>query len=237
VVGSPLNWRPALSSGLGAAVAEQPGAAMARALRPGQPRGLGKRASLGRPVQLLSEPSNDQLVAVIDASYRQLLNRVPLASERLGDAGSQLRNGVLTVADVIDQITLSEPFQQRLQRMASLRAASAAYLALLGRAAHPAEVSRFLGLRASRGQRATAEEILASANDAASFGRDTVPYLRGLGTSDGQPLTTVIRTAQLYGGNAALNPPRREPIRSLDRGEQPLRIPSPPGRPGSLGQG
>jgi phycobilisome core-membrane linker protein len=34
-----------------------------------------------------------------------------------------------------------------------------------------------------------------------------VPYLRGLATSDGIPLTTVNRTAALYGGNAALNPP------------------------------
>jgi phycobilisome core-membrane linker protein len=161
---------------------------------------------------LLAEPSNDQLVEVIEASYRQLLNRVPLAAERLGDAESQLRNGVLTVADFIGQIALGDLFQQRLQRMAPLRAASAAYLALLGRAAQPAEVSRFLALRASRGQKAALEEILASADYAASFGRDTVPYLRGLNTSDGQPLTTVNRTAQLYGGNAALNPPLREPI-------------------------
>ena len=40
------------------------------------------------------------------------------------------------------------------------------------------------------------------------FGRDTVPYLLGMGTSDGIPLTTVNRTASLYGGNAALNPPK-----------------------------
>ena len=127
-------------------------------------------------------------------------------------AESQLRNGVLTVSDFIGQIAASELFQNRLQRMAPLRAATAAYLALLGRAAQPAEVSRFLARRAQAGQRAALEELLAGKEYAASFGRDTVPHLRGLGTLDGQPLTTVNRTAQLYGGNAALNPPIREAL-------------------------
>ncbi|MEI8249679.1 MAG: phycobilisome rod-core linker polypeptide [Synechococcus sp. ELA057] len=211
-VGTPLSWRPAVSSGYGTALAEQPGAAMTRALKPAQPRGFGKRASLGRPVQLRSEPSDSQLLEVIETSYRQLLNRVPLAAERLGDAESQLRNGSLSVADFIGQIALSDLFQQRLLRMAPLRSATAAYLALLGRAAQPAEVSRFLAVRSNSGQRAAIEEILASGDYASSFGRDTVPYLRGLNTSDGQPLSTVNRTAQLYGGNAALNPPLKEPI-------------------------
>jgi len=38
-----------------------------------------------------------------------------------------------------------------------------------------------------------------------AFGLDTVPCLRGLQIADGIPLTTVNRTAQLYGGNAGLN--------------------------------
>jgi phycobilisome core-membrane linker protein len=163
-------------------------------------------------VQLLTDPSESQLNEAIEASYRQLLNRAPLASERLSDAESQLRNGVLTVADFIAQIAVSELFQVRLQRMAPLRAASAAYLALLGRAAQPGEVSRFLARRANDGQRSALEDLLGSKEYANSFGRDTVPYLRGLATIDGQPLSTVNRTAQLYGGNAALNPPTREPL-------------------------
>ena len=206
------GWSASLSRGLGAAAAEQPGAAMARALRPGSPRALSRRQSLGRPVQLLTDPSEGQLNEAIEASYRQLLNRIPLVSERLGDAESQLRNGVLTVSDFVGQIALSELFQSRLKRMAPLRAASAAYLALLGRAAQPAEVSRFLARRATAGQRAALEDLLASKEYASSFGRDTVPYLRGLATLDGQPLSTVNRTAQLYGGNAALNPPIREAL-------------------------
>ncbi len=50
------------------------------------------------------------------------------------------------------------------------------------------------------------ESLLSSDDYAQAFGRDTVPYLRGLATSDGIPLETVNRTASLYGGNAGLKP-------------------------------
>lgn len=185
---------------------------MARAIRPGSPQGFARRQSVGRPVQLLAFASENQLREVIDASYRQLLNRVPLAAERLGDAESQLRDGGLSVAEFVEQIAGSDLFQSRLNRMAPLRAASAAYLALLGRAAQPAEVSRFLATRSTAGQRAALNAVLSSTEYATAFGRDTVPYLRGLATADGIPLSTVNRTAALYGGNAAMNPPIRGAI-------------------------
>jgi len=201
------NWRASLGSGYGSTVAEQPGAAMAKALKPGSPQGFRRRQSLGRPVQLGAVPTDSQLSEAIEASYRQLLNRPALAAERLTDAESQFRNGVLTVADFVAQVAMSDLFQRRIQRMAPLRGASAAYLALLGRAAQPAEVSRFLATRSSQGQRAAIDAILSGTEYASSFGRDTVPYLKGLNTADGLPLSTVNRTANLYTGNAGLNPP------------------------------
>lgn len=195
-----------MGGGGGGAQAEQPGAAMQKALRPGRPQGFACRRGVNAPVRLLSNPSETQLREAVEASYRQLLNRVPLAAERLRDAESQLRDGQLTVAEFVGQIAGSDLFQQRLNRMAPLRAASAAYLALLGRAAQPAEVSRFLQVRGSAGQQAALEQLLGSDEYAASFGQDTVPNLRGLATADGIPLTTVNRTAALYGGTAGLNP-------------------------------
>jgi len=180
---------------------------MAKALKPGSPQGFRRRQSLGRPVRLGNEPTDSQLSEAIEASYRQLLNRPALAAERLTDAESQFRNGVLTVADFVAQVAMSDLFQGRIQRMAPLRGASAAYLALLGRAAQPAEVSRFLATRSSQGQRAAIEAILSGTDYASSFGRDTVPYLKGLNTADGLPLSTVNRTANLYGSNAGLKPP------------------------------
>ena len=131
---------------------------------------------------------------------------MPFTAERLRDAESQLRDGQLSVAEFVSQIASSDLFQQRLNRMAPLRAASAAHLALLGRAAQPAEVSRFLATRAIKGQLSAIGELLDSQEYAKAFGRDTVPYLRGMATADGLPLSAVNRTASLYGGNGGLTP-------------------------------
>jgi phycobilisome core-membrane linker protein len=202
-------WRPQVSSGAAGVSAVEPGAAMAKALRPETLQGFRKRQSLGEVQKLSMQPSSSELDAVIAAVYRQLLGRQPLASEQLGDAESQLRNGNLCVAEFVGRIAGSDLFNRRLNRMAPLRAAAAAYLALLGRAAQPSETSAFLATRAEQGQRAAVEAILNSAEYAQRFGRNTVPHLAGMGTSDGIPLPTVNRTASLYGGNAALNPPLR----------------------------
>jgi phycobilisome core-membrane linker protein len=206
------GWRAAVGGGSFFGTPPAPGGAMEKALRPGRPQGFARRASLGRPVRLLSDPSEGQLKEVVEASYRQLLNRVPLAAERLTDAESQLRDRQISVAEFIAQIAGSDLFQQRLNRMAPLRAASAAYLTLLGRAAQPTEVSRFLGTRGKAGQQAALEQILNSLEYAEAFGQDTVPCLRGLNSADGIPLATVNRTAALYAGNAGLNPSPREAI-------------------------
>jgi len=206
------QWRASVGEGIAPSLVQQPRAAMAKALRPGTPQGFSRRRSLGRPVQLSGTASEDRLREVVDATYRQLLNRVPFAAERLGDAESQLRDGQLSVAEFVAQVAGSDLFQQRLLRMAPLRAASAAYLALLGRAAQPDEVSRFLAARAQSGQQAALAQILDGVEYAHAFGRDTVPFLRGLATADGVPLVTVNRTAALYGGNGGLTPAPRGAI-------------------------
>jgi phycobilisome core-membrane linker protein len=200
------NWRAAVGSGQASGFASQPGAAMAKAIQPGRPQGFSRRQSVGRPVQVGRTSSESQVQEALESVYKQLLNRVPFAAERLGDAESQFRNQQLTVAELVTQIAGSELFQKRINRMAPLRAASAAYLALLGRAAQPQEVSAFLATRASRGQQAAIDALLSSEEYAQAFGQDTVPYLRGLATADGIPLSTVNRTAELYAGNAGLTP-------------------------------
>ncbi|MCT0249434.1 phycobilisome rod-core linker polypeptide [Synechococcus sp. CS-205] len=207
------GWSAQVSAnGFSAAVAPQPGAAMAKALDGARPQGFSRRRSLGQPVMLMPEADEASLQQVIEATYRQLLNRVPLAAERLSDAESQLRDGRLAVSEFVAVIAGSDLFQQRLNRMAPLRAASAAYLALLGRAAQPKEVSLYLATRGKKGQQAALDDLLSGKEYANRFGRDTVPYLRGMGTEDGIPLATVNRTALLYAGNAGLTPPPRGAI-------------------------
>ena len=200
------TWNAAVASGLASGIAREPGAAMASALRPGQPQGFARRPSLGRPLQIPAGASTGQVQSAVDAAYRQLLNRIPLAAERLTDAESQLRDGQLTMADFVAQIAGSDLFVQRLNRMAPLRAAAAAHLALLGRAAQPSETSRFLATRVRSGLSTAIDALLSSAEYGESFGQDTVPYIKGMATKDGLPLSTVNRTANLYAGNAGLTP-------------------------------
>jgi phycobilisome core-membrane linker protein len=202
-------WKVAVSPAgpsLGAAPVSAPAQAMQKALRSTNPQGFRRRQSLGRPVRLPSSPSESQRNDVVRATYRQLLNRVPLAAERLRDAESQLRKGQVSVAEFVGLVAGSELFLQRLNRLAPLRAAAAAHLALLGRAAQPSETSRFLAIRTRQGLSAAVQQILAGEDYARAFGRDTVPFLRGLNTLDGLPLATVNRSAELYGGNGGLTP-------------------------------
>ncbi|MFM1811784.1 MAG: hypothetical protein RLZZ336_722 [Cyanobacteriota bacterium] len=199
------GWSATVSNGA-AGLARQPGQAMASALNPGQPQGFARRRSLGKTVQLPAGATTDQVQSAIDAAYRQLLNRVPLAAERLGDAESQLRDGQLSLAGFVARLATSDLFTQRLNRMAPLRAAAAASLALLGRAAQPAETSRFLATRVRSGLRTAIEDLLNSDEYGQSFGQDQVPYLKGMATADGIPLSTVNRTASLYSGNGGLTP-------------------------------
>jgi phycobilisome core-membrane linker protein len=199
-------WTKREGSNLAATPAFEPGAAMAKALKPVQPQGFRRRSGLGQPIRLGRTASEQELKAAVDAVYRQLLNRPALAAERLIDSESQFRNGQLTVAEFVAVIASSDLFQQRLNRLAPLRTASAAYLALLGRAAQPQETSRFLALRTSQGLQAALDDLLNDAEYAQVFGQDTVPYLRGMATSNGVPLGTVNRTATLYSGNAGLTP-------------------------------
>jgi len=200
------GWMKQVSGNLAATQALQPGAAMAKALQPSRPQGFSRRNSLGQPLKLGRTASEQDVQEAVEAVYRQLLNRPALAAERLVDAESQFRNGQLTVAEFVGVVASSELFQERLNQLAPLRTAAAAYLAILGRAAQPQETSRFLASRTSAGLQNAINDLLTSQEYAQAFGQDTIPYLRGMGTMDGQPLSTVNRTASLYSGNAGLTP-------------------------------
>ncbi len=181
-------------------IPEAPDARMANALRTEDATGFSRRGGLPQPLELKQPCSESELRMVLDATYRQLLNRVPLENERLLKAESMLRNQEIDLAGFIAEVAMGEAFQNRIATMAPLRAASAAGLALLGRATTPAETSRFLSLRAEAGQAAAVNELLAICGD-------QVPRINGMDTQSGRSQATIQRTASLYRGNAALNPP------------------------------
>ena len=119
---------------------------------------------------------------------------------------SRLRNQDIDLTEFIAEVAMSEAFQNRIATMAPLRAASAAGLALLGRATTPAETSRFLITRAQAGHGAAVTELLAERTTT------TVPRIDGMATASGVNQATIQRTASLYRGNAGLTPPTGDAI-------------------------
>jgi len=187
----------------GASQPDIPGARLANALRVSEASGLKRRNGLPPAVVLKAPYTEETLEAAINATYRQLINRIPLDSERLTSAESKLRNEDITLTGFIEAVALSETYQSQLSRMAPLRAASAAYLNLTGRAATPAEVAEFLQLRANEGQPAAVKLVLERRSESL---RDQAPQIVGMQTTVGQSQATVTRTASLFAGNAAINP-------------------------------
>jgi len=183
-----------------------PLSAMGRALLTPEVTGFNRRAGLPQPLELNQPCSESELRVVLDATYRQLLNRVPLEGERLVKAESRLRNQEIDLTGFVAEVAMGEAFQNRLSTMAPLRAASAAGLALLGRATTPAETSRFLITRAEAGQGAAVTELLADRISTA------VPRTDGMSSQNGVAQATVQRTAALYQGNAGMNPPTKPAI-------------------------
>jgi phycobilisome core-membrane linker protein len=111
------------------------------------------RSSLPTNLRLNRPCTESDLQSIIDATYKQVLNRVPLQGERLIVAESRLRNDDTSLNQFVEEIAMSDAFQTRLFNMAPLRAASAATMALLGRAAAPAEVAVFSQFALKRGNR------------------------------------------------------------------------------------
>jgi phycobilisome core-membrane linker protein len=211
-VGSaPAIWSSTASSG-GFGLPQTAETAMRKAIEGASPSGMKRRASQNRPLRLAEAASTSEIQAAVQAIYRQLLNRMPVEAERLGDAESLFAQRRLSVAEFVARVSASELFQQRLWRMAPLRAAAAAHLALLGRAPLPREVSAFLATRAKHGQQAAIDDLLNSTAYAMSFGTDSVPCFQGMVSLDGTTTATINRGAALYGGNAALNPPLKGAI-------------------------
>ena len=180
-----------------------PGARLANALRATDASGLKRRNGLPVAITLTAASTEEELRTAIDATYRQLINRIPLEAERLTSSESKLRNGDIDLAGFIEAVALSDTYQDQLSRMAPLRAASAAYLNLAGRAATPAEVAEFLQLRANHGQPAAIRLVLERRSDDL---QNQAPRIVGMQTTQGQSQATVTRTASLFGGNAAINP-------------------------------
>ena len=180
------------------------------ALPIGKAEGYRFRSGLPTTPTLRRPFDESDLRQVVDATYQQLLNKVPLEQQRMVIAESKLRDGQIDLAGFVEAVALGDDFQERLFCMAPLRAATAASLALLGRASTPSETSRFLRIRFESGQPAAVSDSLAqrSANTESS----SLPGLDGMNTQQGVPQETITRTASLYRGPAGMTPPPQKAL-------------------------
>ena len=196
---------------------------MNRVLSGSKPEALSRRESVGYvPLELSDNATESELQTVIEAVYRQLLNRMPFDAERCSELESQLRNGSLTVSDFVAGVAASELYQQRLSSVPPLLAAATAHSPLLGRSPKPEEISSFIRQRAEQGQRSATQELLESSAYNDAFGRQTVPYPIGLQTQGGFPLLSLNSTASLVQPKAGQTPPQRPVIST--RGQRQPRL-------------
>ena len=157
-------------------------------------------------LRLSPKPNEQELTVVINAAYRQLLGRVPLAQERLTSAESQLRSGRITVAGFVAQVSASSLFRDRFSSLSALKAADAAYMALQGRSPSPAEARAFADQQARLGKTAAVAALLDTPEYKQRFGDDTVPVVEGTRTFPGRSQAVITRTARLDGGPAGITP-------------------------------
>ena len=189
-----------------------PGASLQTALAANEASGYRRRFRLPpTAIELQRLTSECELQNMITTIYRQLLNRIPLDSERLFSAESQLRDGRVSLDGFVELVALSDAFQERIAMMAPLRAATAAAMALLGRAATPSEVRRFLITRATSGQPTAVSELLIQ-RISSKVSLSEVLSLDSLSSRAGVSQATIARTASLYSGNAGLTPPPSSPL-------------------------
>ena len=203
----------AVSAGTIASGPASSGAAMLRVMGGAMPKALqAGSAELPSPLMLSDQPSEEELEAVISATYQQLIDRIPFEAERLSAAESQLRDGDGSVVDFVSAVAASELFQARLHGLPPIQAAATAHLALLGRAPLPDEISVFLTNRAEHGQQEAVAQLIESTRYSDRFGRNIVPGAVGIRSSAGVPLVSLVQTARLAGGRAGLTPPPNQAV-------------------------
>lgn len=140
-------------------------------------------------MELWQTSSNEEVEAVIQAVYKQVLgNAHLLESERLVSGESQLRDRKISVRDFVRIVAKSEIYRARFfETTAPYRFIELNFKHLLGRAPlDQTEVSEHIRRTVENGYDADIDSYIDSAEYQATFGEDTVPYYQGNSSQVGQ---------------------------------------------------
>ncbi|NET60037.1 MAG: photosystem I reaction center subunit XII [Symploca sp. SIO2E6] len=163
---------------------------------------------LDTPVELRPSREPDEVAAVIQAVYKQVLgNPHVMESERLATAESQLANGNLTVRGFVSAVAKSDFYRSRyFESCAPYRFVELNFKHLLGRApTDQAELSEHICLCIEQGYDAEIDSYIDSDEYQEKFGENIVPYYQGAQTQVGQKNVGYNRTLSLYQGYAGVD--------------------------------
>ncbi len=157
------------------------------------------------PVELREKQTEEDVQAVIQASYRQIFGNAHLMEmERLSSAESLLRQGNIRVRDFVRQLALSELYRNKFfYSTPQVRFIELNFKHLLGRAPYDeSEIAYHVDLYVNEGYEAEIDSYIDSAEYEDSFGDSVVPYYRGFESQNGQKTVGFNRMFQLYRGYA-----------------------------------
>jgi phycoerythrin-associated linker protein len=177
------------------------------------------------------KPGDDEttLNLVINSCYRHVFgNTMPMESERLGAAESQLRNGTITVREFVRCLAKSPFYRSRFyEAVAPHRSVELSVKHLLGRPpVDQAEVSSHVARIASEGFDADIDALIDSDEYTTAFSEHTAPHIRSWNSPAGAPQASFNRIAALeqnFAGSDSAVGSRSQLLASLAKG-QPITI-------------
>ena len=161
---------------------------------------FGATPLLDNPVSYKVGDDESNLNLVISACYRHVFgNTMPMESERLESAESQLKHGSLTVKEFVRSLAKSSFYRSRFyEAVAPHRCVELSIKHLLGRPpVDEAEVGAEVARIASAGFDASIDALIDSEEYGRSFGDHTAPYIRTWNSPVGSPQSAFNRIAAL----------------------------------------
>nr|8IMK_1 Chain 1, ApcH [Anthocerotibacter panamensis]8IMK_2 Chain 2, ApcH [Anthocerotibacter panamensis] len=118
--------------------------------------------------------------ALLEAIYRQVLERVLPEGSRLNEEESRLNNGDITVREFVRRLASSDLYVQSfLVRYPNTKLVEKLYKHLLGRApSNQKEIIKYHDLLARKGLKAAVDAMVTTEEYTEIFGDDTVPFAR-----------------------------------------------------------
>ena len=186
---------------------------------------FGAAGLLDAPLSYKRGDDETTLNLVISACYRHVFgNTMPMESERLGSAESQLRDGRFSVREFVRSLAKSPFYTSRfIESVTPHRSVELAIKHLLGRAPESeAEISANIERIAIYGFDANIDAIIDSEEYGMAFGEDTAPYVRSWQSPKGSAQSAFNRIAALeqnFAGSDTAIGARSQLLGSLARKE------------------